>query len=287
MRPDSIPVYTAGSEDHPLAEPNIDNAQFLVIAVDAYLKRLPDSEARLLFDRWSPALDKAMDWIPRAASGLVWNDPGRPHSPYGFTDTVGKTGELLFESLLYWHACRRLAFLDEEFHDSAQARQYRQRATAIAKHLGALWDERSGAFLAATQDCRQIDIWGNAYAIWLDFPLGHRRKQVHEFLRNRYPDFTWHGQVRHLLRDEHWQRLLTPVAPESYQNGAYWATASGWMIFALAQTDRRLAGNLWSDLIADFRAGGICECINENYRQLPSYVVSAANPLAAARRLSH
>jgi hypothetical protein len=58
------------------------------------------------------------------------------------------------------------------------------------------------------------------------------------------------------------------------------------MIFALAQTDRRLAQNIWHDLIGDFRAAGICECVNEGYRQLPSYVVSAANPLAAARRLA-
>jgi hypothetical protein len=47
-------------------------------------------------------------------------------------------------------------------------------------------------------------------------------------------------------------------------------------------------GRLWDgkhDLIADFREGGVCECVNEGYRQLPSYVVSATNPLAAARRL--
>jgi hypothetical protein len=34
-----------------------------------------------------------------------------------------------------------------------------------------------------------------------------------------------------------------------------------------------------------FQQHGVCECVNEGYRQLPSYVVSAANPLAAARRL--
>jgi len=285
VRPDGIPVYAAGAEDHPLAGPNIDNAQFLVIAVDEYLKKLRREEAWPIFVRWSPALDKAMDWIPRAPSGLVWNDPAQPHSPYGFTDTVGKTGELLFESLLYWTACRRLAGLHEIFDKPALAQEYRRRTNAIEKHLNALWDQKYGAFLAATQDCRQLDIWGNAYAIWLDFPLGHRRKHVLKFLHNNYQDFIWHGQVRHLRKNQHWQRLLTPVAPDRYQNGAYWATASGWMIFALAQTDRELAQNVWNDLIADFRAGGICECINEGYRQLPSYVVSAANPLAANRRL--
>jgi hypothetical protein len=148
-----------------------------------------------------------------------------------------------------------------------------------------LWDENSGAFLAATKDCRQIDVWGNAYAVWLNFSLGNRHKQVLKFLHDNYQDFVWHGQVRHLRKNEHWQRLLTTVAPDRYQNGAFWATASGWMIFALSQTDRPLAQRMWRDLIADFRVGGICECINEGYRQLPSYVVSAANPLAVAHRV--
>jgi hypothetical protein len=40
------------------------------------------------------------------------------------------------------------------------------------------------------------------------------------------------------------------------------------------------------ELVADFQSGGICECIHpDGYRQLPSYVVSAINPLAAAEKL--
>ena len=93
--------------------------------------------------------------------------------------------------------------------------------------------------------------------------------------------------MRHLFNGEYWQRLLAPVEPERYQNGAYWATASGWVIWALAARNQKLAHNVWSDLIADFRANGICECVNEGYRKLPSYVVSATNPLAAARRLKY
>lgn len=29
---------------------------------------------------------------------------------------------------------------------------------------------------------------------------------------------------------EYWDRLLIEILPEEYQNGAYWATASGWVI---------------------------------------------------------
>jgi hypothetical protein len=91
--------------------------------------------------------------------------------------------------------------------------------------------------------------------------------------------------VRHLPAGEYWQRLLVPVERDRYQNGAYWATASGWMIYALSQTQPALAQATWRELVADFRANGVCECIHGEYRQLPSYVVSATNPLGAARRL--
>jgi hypothetical protein len=287
VQPDGVAVYVGGPPDHPLGEPNLDNAPFLVIAVDEHLKRLPKKDAQNLFRLWSSALDQAMHWVPRGESGLVWNDPAKPHSPYGFTDTIGKTGELFFESLLYWTACRRMAGWHQKTGDTAAKKEYRERATLIERRVGTLWDAKSGAFLAATHDCRQRDIWGNAYAIWLDFPLGARRRHVLQFLAANYERCVWRGQVRHLLAGEYWQRLLAPVEPERYQNGAYWATASGWMMFALSRTDPRLAQKLWADLIADFQAGAVCECVNEGYRQLPSYVVSAANPLAAARRLRY
>lgn len=287
VRPDGVAIYVAGGENTPLGEPNIDNAQFLVLAVDTHLQRLPPAARLRLFREWSEPLDRAMNYIPRSADGLVFNDPQKPHSPYGFTDTVGKTGELLFESLLYWTASRRLAYWHERYGDCAAAEEFRQRAKLIETNLGRLWDEPAGAFLAAGVDCRQIDIWGNAYALWLDFPLGAKRERVLDFLAANRERFLWNGQVRHLLKGEHWQRLLTPVAPERYQNGAYWATASGWMMWALAQKEPALGREVWRDLIADFRGHGVFECVNEGYRQLDSYVVSAANPLAAARRLGY
>lgn len=285
VQPDGLAVYVGGPVERPLGEPNLDNPPFLVIAVDEHLKRLPRREAERIFREWAASLDKAMDWVPRAPSGLVYNHPARPHSPYGFTDTIGKTGELFFESLLYWTASRRLAQWHRRIGNREQAADHRLRADLIELHLGGLWDEKAGAFLAATKDCRQLDVWGNAYAIWVDFPLGQRRKKVVNFLHDHYDRIVWRGQVRHLLKGEHWQRLLAPVQPERYQNGAYWATASGWVMWALAKKNPKLARRTWEDLIADFRAGEICECVNDGYRQLPSYVVSATNPLAAVRRL--
>ncbi|WP_165226221.1 hypothetical protein [Aquisphaera insulae] len=285
VQPDGVAVYAAGAPDHPVGLANLDNPAFLVIAVDEHLRRLPESAARSLFDEWSPQLDRAMAWVPRNPGGLVYNDPARPHSPYGFTDTVGKTGELFMESLLDWTASRRLATRHQHAGRADRAEAYRRACRAIEEHLHVLWDDHEGAFLAATRDCRQVDIWGNAFAIHIGIPLADRRGRVLHYLANNQGRFVWRGQVRHLPRGEHWQRLLAPVEPERYQNGAYWATASGWMIEAIASVDPPKARSMFEELLADFRSGGICECINVGYRQLDSYVANATNPLAAARRL--
>jgi hypothetical protein len=220
-----------------------------------------------------------MEGVERKA-GLVHIPEGRRQSPYGFTDTVAKSGGLLFSSLLDWEANRRLIELEEMA--SAPTANYADRMAEIESGLDALWDDESGAFLAATGDCRQIDVWGNAFAISIGCLRGERRDRVLAFLRDRYDDYALRGQIRHLLRGEYWESLLKDVPPETYQNGAYWATASGWVMDALAQIDPELARRTRDDLLADFQSGGIWECVNTgDYRKVEHYVVSATNARAA------
>lgn len=285
VRPDGVPVYVAGPENSPLGEANLDNPLFMAIAVDAYLRRIPLSRCQKLFREWSRALDIGMDWVPLSVHGLVYNNPDKPHSPYGFTDCIGKTGELLMESLLYWTACRRLERWHRQVGRIQRAAEYRRRTREIEANLNRLWDDKAGAFLSATEDCKQVDIWGNAYALSVGFPIGERRTQLQRLLADRYEDYMWRGQVRHLFKGEYWQRLLTPVAPDRYQNGAYWATATGWVMQAIHPLNPQLAERTFNELIEDFKTHGVHECIHPEYRQLESYVVSACNPLGSARAI--
>jgi hypothetical protein len=285
VQPDGTAVYAAGPTGAPVGEPNLDNAAFLVISADNFLATQAEERRQSLARKWVEKFTKGMETIPISENGLVYNDPVKPHSPYGFTDTVGKTGELLFESLLYWTACLRVGQMQALAGVPYEAQEYQQRAARVEENLGVrLWDESVGAFLAATVDCRQIDIWGNAFAIWLNFPLGERKDRVLDFLAANREGYLWQGQVRHLLQGEHWQRLLIPVEVETYQNGAFWATASGWVAWALAQRNPAFARDIYNDLIGDFKSRGIYECVNEGYAKLETYVNSATNPLGAARR---
>lgn len=77
----------------------------------------------------------------------------------------------------------------------------------------------------------------------------------------------------------YWQRLLIDVPGETYQNGAYWATATGWIAWCLHRTDPAAAARVLRDVLHYFRQEGSFECVNTGYQKLGSFVVSATNVL--------
>ncbi|OPZ69898.1 MAG: hypothetical protein BWY83_01829 [bacterium ADurb.Bin478] len=278
---DGLAVYSAGPVNRPLGDPPTDNSPFMVKLMADYVDHSGDLD---FFVAHATALIRAMDFTPRSSRGLVYIDPLHPHSPYGFTDTIQKTGDLLFSSLLYWEASQRLASLFDKSRDPEMAQAFRSRARSIEQHLDALWDERTGMFFAASQDCRQIDIWGNAYAVYIAFPLGDKKEKIVRYLADHFDRYVYCGQIRHLPEPEVWEKTLIPVKAGTYQNGAFWGTASGWVAVALAQQHPRLSQRIFTELIQDYRMHGPHECCNRGYRQLNNYVVSVLNPLGALTR---
>jgi hypothetical protein len=82
-----------------------------------------------------------------------------------------------------------------------------------------------------------------------------------------------------------WERSLCPL--NTYQNGGYWHTASGWLIEALWNEDRTLALQVFAEMMAhlraqDFRHGGGAPWEvygpNGQARQNPVYMASVALP---------
>ncbi len=284
VRADGLAIYSAGPVDNPLGDPPSDNTQFMVKLVAEYVKNTQDIE---FFKSCSKKLDAAMDYVPRSVDGLVYIDPRFPHSPYGFTDTIQKTGELLFSSLLYWEACWELTALYKQTGDKQMVSEYGKRAKTIEKSLEKLWDKDSGMFYAATIDCRQIDIWGNAYAVYIGFPLGDKKSRIVDFLYNNREKYIMNGQIRHLTEPETWKKTLIPVKPGTYQNGAYWGTASGWIAFALLEKYPEQSSKILTDLISDYQQRGPYECINVDYVKINNYVASAVNPLGVIKKIKN
>lgn len=271
-------VYAAGAKGHPVGRANLDNTPFLVFAVFKYLSLISTEKASSTFAAWSDAIDRGMACIPLAQNGLVWNEPADPHSPYGFTDTVCKTGHLFMESILLWRACRMMENLHRRFGSASLAHIYADRAERIENSVAILFDSGTGAFFAADLDCKQYDVWGMLYALSVDFPFAEEiQGPVENWLSDHRDRYLYKGQVCQLPDGAAWEKLLIEVPKGEYQNGAYWATASGWALKFFRRKDPDVAICLLEELLADFESDGICECINDGYRKLPQFVVSATN----------
>jgi hypothetical protein len=106
---------------------------------------------------------------------------------------------------------------------------------------------------------------------------------------------TLEGAVRHIPTDADasassaWDRVALGSV-NTYQNGAYWHTPTGWLLSAIEKYEPVLARKLFEQFIAhlreqDFRRGpefgAPWECFGRNgaARQNPVYMASVALPL--------
>ncbi len=273
-------IYSPGGEDSPLADHAVDNAAFLASTVCRYVQETGDLD---FFRKHEPALKRGLDFIRRSpTNGLVFNPTDEPQCVYGFTDIVQKTGHLLFSSVLYYDACKQMAAVCEQA-DCGNPVEYSKRAWFIKDHISVLWDETSGAFFAADEQCRQLDIWGTAFVLHHDLATDEQEKRALDFLVDQVDQYVQKGQIRHLLEPETWDALFVEKPAGVYQNGGYWATPLSWMIPVIERRDPELGQQLLSDCLADFRARGIHEWVYGEKTVLKNYLVSASSVYSLLR----
>ena len=277
---DGRPIYQPGYGTMG-ANPVADGSQFTVaVAWHAYRKTQDTAFLKEVID----ALVKTMKAVPRnPETKLVHIKAGQwDRCPYGFTDTVRKEGDVLFCSLLYVEAGRRLADLLIAAGRTDDAYAWKSEADAVAGSIRKVfWDPEVGLFRAATLRCREHDIWGSAFAVYLAVADEDQSTAIARYFRDHYSHLVQRGQIRHLPAGVYWETCSTPR--DTYQNGGYWATPTGWFAYALDRVDPRLADQTVLDLVADFRTGGACEWVLGKKRQLPNYLASACLPLAGIR----
>ncbi len=231
-------------------------------------------------------LEKALNSLPLSRKAdLIWIDPDNPHSSYGFTDVVAKTGEELFSSLLLYEAHIKIAELYRAIGRLGEAGLHEAKAGRVKSSLEKLWSGE-GYFFAASKDCRQLDVWGSAYSVWIGAVDHSRTLEISRQLSSHFDYIVRWGQVRHLPEPYGWERTLTNVKPGTYQNGAYWGTASGWVAYAISLTERQLAEQMVTDLVQFCKSEGKAwECVNMDYRKCPDYVATLACPSSLVQRL--
>ena len=263
--------------------PVADGSQFTVgVAFHTFQKT---KDAKLLSEILN-ALVKTMGAVPRnAETKLVRIDPARPwdRCPYGFTDSIHEQGDVLFCSLLYVQACRQLSDLLLAGQRGDESRKWREEAGRVAASIRKVfWDADAGLFRAATIKCREHDIWGSAFAVFLGVADASQSQAIARYFKTHYDQIVQHGQVRHLPGGVYWEQ---GCGRDQYQNGGYWATPVGWFVYALDLADPGLADRTVVEMVSDFRKHGACEWIIDERRQLPNYLASAALPLDGIRAM--
>jgi len=275
----------------------IDGAPFTVDVVYLSWRQTKDSAYLRpeILDRLVRAMEKGLPRNPETKLAFIRPKPppvkvkmSFDRAPYGFTDVVRKEGDELFTSLLDVESSRRLTELLEAAGRSAEAATWRAHADVVAKSVNRVfWDEAIGLYRAATVTCREHDVWGSAFAVYLGVADDARALRISQVLKANYCGIVQNGQVRHLLPGVYWQ--LVDCGKDKYQNGGYWGTASGWVMFALAKTDEALAKRMAHDLVRFYREKGIPEWSfkgqGEGHLALEGYLSSSTLPLAAMRRL--
>ncbi len=280
---DGTPIYKPGygsMGENPVA----DGSQFTVgVAFHTYRKT---KDATLLGEMLTP-LVKTMGAVPRnAATGLVHIDPTRAwdRCPYGFTDGIRKQGDELFCSLLYVQACRQLSDLLHAGQRASEARKWQEEASRVSASVREVfWDPDTGLFRAATVKCREHDIWGSAFAVFLGVPETAQSQAIARYFKTHYDQIVQQGQIRHLPGGVYWE--LGRCARDEYQNGAYWAAPAGWFVYTLDLADPMLADRTILDMVHNFKKHGACEWIIGERQQLPNYLASAALPLDGIRAM--
>jgi hypothetical protein len=272
--------------------PVVDSGPFLVKLMAAYQAQ----ESDLGFLRAHlPRLTKALTALPtEAGTGLVWVDPDQPHTAYGFTDTIAKTGRELFSSILLLEAWGIIRNFAERLADRETAAEAEARRDRLARSLELLWSEEAGMYLAASIDCRQIDVWGSLYACVIGAADPARRRRIGAWCEANRDRILYRNQVRHLPAPDAWQRVipgpgLDPLQhPGCFQNGAYWATASAWYAELLESLQPGSGLAFLVDLVRGFQAHGIWECVGpDGYHRLENNLSSMMLPYRSYKTILH
>ncbi len=220
---------------------------------------------------------------------------------FGFRDMIVITGNLLFPSILKYRAANELTELYELNKNQDKANIYRQIASILKEAIPEVF-YLDGMLLASTGWSSQPDVWGTALAVYFNVLEKEQALAVCKRLTNEYHKGTlaYKGNIRHILvTDDHdentaWEKLLGPVTKGVYQNGAYWGTPTGWVVYAIAQVDFDAAKKMVSEFIEDLREndyrkgdnyGAPYECIHPpDYKAHPVYLTTVACPYAAIKK---
>jgi len=213
---------------------------------------------------------------------------------FGFRDAIVITGDLCFTSILKYRASNELARIFEMTGDKALSSHYSAIAVKIKAAIPELFQDKRGMLHSSTGKSNQADVWSTGLAVYLIILQGDSQEKACSFLADAYRKgyLSYNGNIRHILTIDDfnestaWETSL--AKKNTYQNGAYWGTPTGWVCYAIAKADFALAQKLADEYIEDLRkndfrkgggSGAPWECFHPSgFRQNPVYMTTVTCP---------
>jgi hypothetical protein len=237
----------------------------------------------------------------RNGSDVVYTTENFRAVDFGFRDAIVITGDLCFPSILKYRASIELAWLFEQVNKKQKAIKYREIAEKLKKAIPVLFSDHRGMLKASTGKSQQPDVWSTALAVYFGILEGDALIKTSQFLADSYLNETlsYKGNIRHILTSDDYSNSavweLSKVPKNTYQNGAYWGTPVGWVVYSIAITNPDIAKQLAGEYIEELREndfrkgedyGAPYECFHPSgHKQNPVYLTSVSCPYAAFKRL--
>lgn len=308
---DSRPIYFPGTYDYDrqgtpewgTLPPFCDQYYFVHMAY-YYVKQTGDYsilKKEINGIRLIDRLKTAFHVPPSTSDHIVYTTENMRGVDFGFRDAQTITGELCFISVLKYRAAKELAWLLQQI-KSNEAKKYLEVADKIKAATPRIFMDDRGFLLASTGKSKQPDVWATAFAVYSGILEKHDLTKACTALSNAYKSgsLSYKGNIRHIPTTDDfsdktaWEISLS--TKNTYQNGAYWGTPTGWVSYAINMVDSQAAAQLAEEYLLelkenDFRKGAAFgapyECFNKDgYSQNPVYLTSVACPLIAFKKYS-
>lgn len=279
----SRPIYYPGTYDYGVQEnnesqygrfPPYSDQFFFIKMAYQYVKSTSDikilekeTNQMKLIDR----LELAFKVPPvRDGSHLVYTSEPFLGVDFGFRDAEKITGDLAFPSIVKYCAANELIWLFEKLGNKEKAEKYKDIALQIKRTLPETFLNSDGMLRASTGLSQQADVWSTALAVYLGILEGDHMLKACRHLDRAYIEgkLAYKGNIRHIIVGEDYDSStsaweISKVGINTYQNGAYWGTPTGWVAYAIFKVNVEHATQLIKEFINDLR--------ENDYRKGPAY----------------
>lgn len=229
---------------------------------------------------WAQLIARSMKCVP-FANGLAYADPQNPPIGFGFHDTIRIAGWELMSSLALLRGLERSVALFEGDVSEEVREHWARLARGIRANIHRLYDPQIGGYLGGSRIGRQFSVWANGPAYWL--APADAKKGIVQFYRRHQKAIFLRGCTRQIA-ESGWEGN---GPGDSYQNGGFWATGTGYVLPALADQDPDFAVQLAEELVQSLPMINFAEWIGPhgNPAGAQRYLSSVALPLLGLRSI--